>query len=140
MAMKKFSSILLALSILLCFTITGCSNESASSVINEVLPENITSIEMSGFYNGGELEPWELTQTEIDELRTWINQLSLEHKTYAEGKTPNRVWNGGTSYGFNVNDGEVSFAWANIDKAYIVYDGEWYEVMNPSTPPLDLAV
>ncbi len=135
--MGKFSSFLLA--ILLCFTITGCSNENASSVIREVLPENITSIEMSGFYNGGELEPRELTQAEIDELRTWINQLSLKHRTYAEGKTPNRVWNGGTSYGFNVNDGEVSFAWANIDRAYIQYDGEWYEIMNTSAPPLDLA-
>jgi len=139
MAMKKFSSILLALSILLCFTITGCSNESTSSVIDDVLPENITSIEMSGFYNGGELEPWELTQTEIDELRTWMNQLSLEHKTYAKGETPNRVWNGGTSYEFNVNNGEVFFAWVNIDRAYIVYDGEWYEIMNTSTSPLDLA-
>lgn len=136
--MKKFSSILLTLSILLCFTITGCSNESVSSVIDEVLPESITSIEMSGYYNG-ELEPWELTQTEIDELRIWINQLSLEHRTYAEGETPNRVWNGGTSYGFNVNDGELFFDWVYIDKAYILYDGEWYEITNTLTPPLDLA-
>ncbi len=140
MAMKKFSSALLALSILLCFTITGRSRESASSVIGEVLPENITSIEMSGFYNGGELEPWELTQAEIDALRTWIGQLSLKHRTYAEGETPNRVWNGGTSYGFDVNDGEVSFAWAYIDRAYIVYEGEWYEITNTSDPPLDLNI
>jgi len=138
--MKKFGSLLLALSIMLCFTITGCSNESASSVIDEVLPENITSIEVSGFRNGGELEPWELTQAEIDELRTWINQLSLKHRTYAEGETPNMVWNGGTSYGFNVNDGEVSFAWTNIDRAYIQYDGEWYEITNTSNPPLNLSI
>lgn len=136
--MRKFSYILLVLSILLCFTITGCSNESTSSVIDEVLPESITSIEVSGYYNG-ELEPWELTQTEIDELRTWIDQLSLEHRTYAEGETPNRVWNGGTSYGFNVNDGELLFDWVHSDKVYILYDSEWYEIMNTSTPPLDLA-
>ncbi len=137
--MKKFSSILLALSILLCFTITGCSNESASSVIDEVLPESITSIKMSG-YHGSELEPRELTQTEINELRTWISQLSLEHRTYAEGETPNRVWNGGTSYGFNVNDGELSFDWVYIDKAYILYDDEWYEITNTSNPPLNLSI
>lgn len=134
--MKKISFILFVLSILLCFTITGCSNESASSVI--VLPENITGIEMSGYYNG-ELGPSALTQAEIDELGTWITRLSLKHRTYAEGETPNRVWNGGVSYDFNINDGEISFAWVHSDKVYILYDSEWYEIMNTSTPPLDLA-
>ena len=135
--MRKFSSILFALSILLCFTIAGCSYESTSSVV--ALPENITSIEVSGFRNGSELEPWELTQAEIDELGTWITQLSLQHRTYAEGETPNRVWNGGVSYSFNINEGQISFSWVHLDKVYIFYNSEWYEIMNTSTAPLDLA-
>lgn len=134
--MKKFSFILAALSVLLCSAMAVCSRESASSVI--VLPEDITSVEISGFYNGGELEPWTLTQAEIDELSTWIAQLSLEHRTYAEGETPNKVWSGGVSYRFNVNDGEISFSWVSIDKAYILYDSEWYEIVNPSAPPLGI--
>ena len=135
--MKKFSFVVLVLSVLLCFTITGCSKkESASSVL--AIPENITSIEASGYYNG-ELEPWELTQAQIDELGAWITQLSLKHRTYAEGETPNKVWNGGVFYGFNINDGEISFAWVHSDKVYILYDSEWYEITNISTPPLGLA-
>lgn len=134
--MKKLRFVFLELAILLCVTVTGCSNESASSVI--VLPENITSIEMSGYYNG-ELEPSALTQAEIDELGTWITQLSLKHRTYAEGETPNKVWNGGVSYDFNINDGEISFAWVHSDKVYILYDSEWYEIMNTSEPPLSLS-
>lgn len=137
--MKKFSSVLFAVSMLLCFTFTGCSNEGASSVIDEIRPESITRIEVSAFYNGGDLEPWELTQAEIEELDTWITQLSLKHRTYAEGETPNRIWNGGVSYTFNINDGQTSFTWVYIDKAYIYYEGEWYEIINTSTPPLDLA-
>ncbi len=137
--MKRFSFVVLVLSVLLCFTIIYCSKKntlSTSSVL--VIPENITHIEVRGSRNGSELEPWELTQAEIDEFCTWINQLSLKHRTYAEGETPNKVWNGGVSYEFNINDDEISFAWVYIDKAYIFYDSEWYEIKNTSTPPLDL--
>ena len=36
--------------------------------------------------------------------------------------------------------GELSFSWANIDTAYIQYDGERYEIINESVPPLNLDV
>ena len=62
----------------------------------------------------------------------------MKHRTYAERETPNKVWNGGVSYEFNVNDGEISFAWVHSDKVYILYDSEWYEIMNTSAPPLGL--
>ncbi len=136
--MKRFGFIILALSTLMCIALTGCSKANEVSVITEAIPESITRIEASGFYNG-ELEPWELTQAEIEELNTWVPQLSLKHRTYAEGETPNRVYNGGICYSFNINDGELFFDWVYIDTAYILYDGEWYEITNTLTPPLDLA-
>ena len=140
--MKKYRLILSMLAVLLCITVTGCSSKDKgiSPILGDVLPEKITSIEVSGFYNGSDLEPWQLTQEEIEELNAWLSELSLEHRTYAEGKAPNEVWNGGSSYQFNVNDGELSFAWVYIDKAYFWYDGEWYEIINKSVPPLNLDV
>ena len=137
--MKKYGLLLTVLSVVLSLTITGCSKEDAASVLGDAIPEKITSVEVSGFYNGGELNPWELTQEEIEELNSWLPGLSLKHRTYAKGEAPNEVWNGGTSYRFNINDGELSFAWVYIDKAYIQYDGKWYEITNTSAPPLDLA-
>ncbi len=139
--MKKYSQILSMLAVLLCVMVTGCSSKDngISPIFGNALPEKITSIEVSGFYNGSDLEPWQLTQEEIEELNAWLSELSLEHRTYAEGKAPNEVWNGGSSYQFNVNDGELSFAWVYIDKAYFRYDGEWYEITSTSAPPLDLA-
>ncbi len=137
--MKRVGSIILALSTLMCSALTGCSMSNDVSAITEAIPESITRIEASGSLNGGYLEPWELTQAEIDELRTWIPRLSLKHRTYAEGETPNRVYNGGICYSFNINDGELSFTWIYIDTAYIMYDGEWYEITNTLTAPLDLA-
>lgn len=85
--MKGLTLLHLGLLMLLCLIVTGCSVENASSVISEAIPENIARIEVSGFYNG-ELEPWELTQAEIEKLNTWITQLSLKHRTYAEGEAP----------------------------------------------------
>ena len=140
--MKKYRLILLMLAVLLCVMATGCSSKDTdiSSIFGDALPDKITSIEVSGYYNGGVLEPWELTREEIEELNAWLSELSLKHRTYAEGETPNEVWNGGSAYQFNVNDGELSFSWANIDTAYIQYDGEWYEIINKSVPPLNLDV
>ena len=138
--MKKYHLILLILSALICVVVTGCSSKDTdiSSILGDAFPEKITSIEVSGFYNGSALETWELTQEEIEELNVWLSELSLKHRAYAEGEAPNEVWNGGTAYQFNVNDGELSFSWANIDMAYIQYDGEWYEIINESVPPLNL--
>lgn len=137
MVKNRFS--LFALFVLLCLIVIICVGRRGSSfMISEMIPENITRIEVSGSRNGSEVEPWELTQAEIDELCTWINQLSLKHRTYAEGETPNVVWNGGVSYSFNINDGEISFAWLYIYKAYILYDSEWYEIVNKSEAPLNL--
>ena len=140
--MKKYHLILSMLSVLICAVVIGCSSKDAdiSSILGDALPEKITSIEVSGYYNGGVLEPWELTREEIEELNAWLSELSLKHRTYAEGEAPNEVWNGGTAYQFNVNDGQLSFAWTYIDKAYFRYDGEWYEIINKSVPPLNLDV
>ena len=136
--MKKFSPVAFVLSMLLCLIVAGCSTGNTSSMINDALPEGITRIEVSGDYNG-ELEPWELTQAETEELRTWIPQLSLTHRTYTEGEAPNEVYNGGICYTFDINDGEMSFTWIYIDKPYIYYDGEWYEITNTKTQPLGLS-
>lgn len=139
--MKKYPLILCILAGLLYLVVTGCSNGRTDipSILDKALPEKITSIKMSGFYHGSELEPWELTQEEMEELWAWLPKLSLEHRTYAEGEAPNEVWSGGTSYRFQINDGELSFTWSYLDKAYIVYDGVWYEITNDLTPPLGLA-
>lgn len=136
--MKKIGFIMLTITILLCSMVTGCSRKDTDPVFADAIPEKITSIEVSGFYNGSDLEPWELTQEQTEELNTWLAELSLKHRTYAEEETPNKVYSGGTSYQFHINDGELTFTWVCIDKAYIWYNDEWYEITNDQTPPLGL--
>ena len=48
--MKKYRLILSMLAVLLCVTVTGCSSKDKgiSPILGDVLPEKITSIEVSG--------------------------------------------------------------------------------------------
>lgn len=139
--MKRYHRILSVLAVSSCLMAAGCSSgDTGISSVLGPLPEEIAGVEMSGFYDGSDFGPQELTQEEIEELDAWLQGLSLEHRTYAEGGAPNEVWSGGTSYRFEVNSGELSFTWAHIDKAYIVYEGEWYEIEDRQIPPFGPAV
>ena len=132
--MKKFSFVFFVLAIL--FAVTACSDNTA--IIDELVPENITDVELSGYYNGGVVEPRMLDQTEIEELSAWVSKLSLTHRTFKQGEAPNDL-NGGTAYVFSFNDGELSFAWVDIGtNKYIHYEDEWYEIRNTSKSPLGL--
>lgn len=131
--MKSFRLIALFLSVT--FALSACSNQQNQSINSELLPEHIESVEVSGYYND-ELEPWELDSADIEELKMWVEQLSLEHKSFKEGEAPNERLAGGISYEFNFNEGTLSFGYSYIDAAYIWYNGEWYEIQNPSDPPV----
>lgn len=139
--MKKIRLILIGLAILLCLTVTACSgrtvpDESVSSVIGELVPEDIVNVELS-VAHAGVLESRALTQAEIEELGAWVSRLSLTRRTFQEGETPNDR-NGGTFYAFSFNDDEMYFAWVDTgSERFIHYEDEWYEITNTSEPPLD---
>ena len=140
--MKKFRFSFLVLTILLCFSVTACSGktapeESASSIVDELIPDNITNVELRVAHNA-ELKTQTLTQAEIEELSKWVSQLSLTHRSFQEGETPSEG-DGGSAYIFSFNDDEMSFAWIDTgSKHFIHYEDEWYEITNTSEAPLDL--
>ena len=69
---------------------------------------------------------------------SWISQLSLEHRTFEESKTPGEMYAGWNSYIFEINDGELTFTYNDGGTmTYIIYDEEWYEVLNPSELPFE---
>ena len=140
--MKKYRFFFLALAILLCFSVTACSgeavpDESASSIVDELIPDNITNVELSVAHNA-ELKTQTLTQAEIEELSEWVSQLSLTHRSFQEGETPSDG-EGGSAYIFSFNDDEMSFAWIDTgSKHFIHYEDEWYEINNTSNAPLEM--
>ena len=134
--MKKFRFVFLGMTILLCVIVTACYGRTASSITDELVPENITNVELS-LARGGVVESRMLTQTEIEELSAWVSQLSLTHRSFQKGEAPGDG-NGQTIYTFSFNNDAMSFVWVDTGKKhYILYKDEWYETKNTSEPPFD---
>lgn len=130
--MKK--SLVLAVLLLGVLAFTGCFKQE--NVISTQIPA-MEKVEIGGYYNGSVVEVWELDPADFEGLKTWIDQLSISKKTLAEDETPNN-WAGGDSYEFNMNDGELCFTYLDGGKeAFIWYSDEWYEVSNPTDPPVE---
>ena len=100
------------------------------------MPNQIHKMEISGYYNGSVIKAGDFVIADFDEFTTWFSKLSLEHRTFAEGKSPGEIYAGWNSYIFDINDGALTFTYADGGTmTYIVYDEEWYEVLNPSELP-----
>lgn len=135
--MKKIFAILLTL----CYIagLTACGNRSMDRTdreLSKLLQDAIESIEVSGYYDGSMINAGDFVIEDFDEFVTWFSQLSLEHRTFAEGEPPFETIAGGNSYTFNINGGELTFIYADSGTtAYIVYNEEWYELSEPTEPP-----
>ena len=101
-----------------------------------ILPNEVKKVEVSGYYNGGVINAGDFVVEDFDIFAIWVSQLSLEHRTFAEGKTPGEMYAGWNSYTFDINGGELTFTYNDGGTmTYVIYDEEWYEVLNPSEPP-----
>jgi len=101
-----------------------------------MLPDEITEIEVGGYYNGSVIKAGDFIVQDFKGFKDWFAQLSLEHKEFADGKSPAETYAGGDSYEFSINNGALYFTYVDHGiGAYVVYENEWYEVLNPSEPP-----
>ena len=135
--MKKLIALVLAL---VCVPgLVGCDDSAQNNDKSEqiiVLPSEVRAVEVSGYYNGSVINEGDFIVADFDEFAKWFSQLSLEHRTFAEGKTPGEMYAGWTSYTFDINSSELTFTYADAGTmTYIVYGEEWYEVLNPAEPP-----
>ena len=136
--MKNLIALVLALVCVL--GLIGCGNSTQNSENKQIitLPSEVKEVEVSGYYNGSLINAGDFIIENFDEFAEWFSQLSLEHRTFEEGKNPSEMYAGGNSYTFDINDGALTFTYAvggSPVTAYIIYDEEWYEVLNPSELP-----
>ena len=136
--MKNLIALVLALVCVL--GLIGCGNSTQNSENKQIitLPSEVKEVEVSGYYNGSVINAGDFIIENFDEFAEWFSQLSLEHRTFEEGKNPGEMYAGGNSYTFDINDGALTFTYAvggSPVTAYIIYDEEWYEVLNPSELP-----
>ena len=82
---------------------------------------------------------WEMEDEETEAVKAWADGLELQYVTFSEGSTPADT-EGGMCYDFTINDGESAFSYVDSGRCYILFQNEWYEVKNPSEPPVEMRV
>ena len=66
----------------------------------------------------------------------WALALEVEQAPLDETETPNN-YAGGAAWHFNVNNGELTFSYADYGEGAIFINNEWYAVKSPSDPPVN---
>ncbi|MBS6397350.1 MAG: hypothetical protein KH452_09420 [Clostridiales bacterium] len=131
--MKKYIVIIIANVCML--SMSGCQKTVSGSDVFS-MPGEISKVEISGYYDGSVINAGDFVVENFNELATWLSNLSLQHRTFADGKTPSETQSGGDSYIFTINNDVLTFTYADGGTTeYIVYNEEWYEVLNPSELP-----
>ena len=131
--MKK----LIALGLLLVCIITLCSCQKEPLKLPiPVISEDVTKVDIS-YYAGGRTTNWSVEGAEVDLLKEWLNNLSLEPVLFL-GSTPGDC-DGPSSYTFYLDREEpryFTYLFSSAEKQYIRYEGNWFVVTNPSDPPV----
>ncbi len=113
--------------------IRGLLNKELKSVLKEA-----ESIEVAFLVYSSEKKR-ELTKDEIVSIVEWFDGLEWSDVPLNEDETPGN-YAGGEQWGFNINGGEKSFIYAFYGSSAIYIDGNWYQIKNPTKPPLPLEV
>lgn len=128
--MKKILCALLCVLLLL-----GCNHVDGNDIV--LFPTDVSTVEVTYYVYSSDTSR-ELNEDEITAVKEWVTTLQLQNIDFDNGETPSEVYAGGESYKFNVNNGEISFRYSSIDEDYIVINDEWYLVLNPSFPPIEM--
>lgn len=134
--MKNSRWIALFLSTMFIFIFAGCTNQDDTSLVSKLIPaDTIEQVDISYAY-ASEVTEWKLEQDKFGDFKSWVMTLSLEHKTFEENNSPGDS-DGGAAYNFSINNGKTTFSYVMSGEfKYIIFNDEWYEVSNPSDPPV----
>lgn len=132
--MKKLIVLVLAWACVL--GLAGCGYNPKKPVAGHI-DQNVTKIDITHRV-GVEITEWSVEGKEIEALREWSDKLAYTLVEVEEGKTPGDN-NGGEVYNFAFTGGvwpNFSYVINGKDDCYILFEGNWFVVTNPSNPPV----
>lgn len=133
--MRKLSVSIMLFCLLLCILIfTGC-NERSEQIA--VIPDDVTVINITHDVCGQSTE-FTVEGDSLDDLKVWVANLQYKHQTFTEGNSPGDC-EGGEVYIFEMPEGDYpgfSYRVNGKNECYLLIEGEWYYVLNPSNPPV----
>ena len=116
------------------FTFTGCGERSEPIA---VIPDDIAVINITHTVCGQSTKCTGEGDS-LDDLKVWAANLQYKHQTFAKGNSPGDS-EGGEVYTFEMAEGDYpgfSYIINGKNKCYLLIEGEWYYVLNPSNPPV----
>ena len=126
------------------FTFTGCDTTvpapgsgERSKPIAAVIQDDITVINITHIV-GGQSAKFTVEGDSLDNLGVWVADLQYKHETYTKGNSPGDG-EGGEVYSFEMAEGDYpgfSYIINGKNNCYLLIEGEWYYVSNPSNPPV----
>ncbi len=136
--MKKFIMLVCILTIGV-FNLVGCSKREPNSKISVFkISDDISKVNIE-HYVSGEITKWIAEGAEVDELRNWFNGLEYTLFKYEEGESPGDG-EGGEFYSFTFaeeDNSQFSYVINGPEDCYLLMEGHWYLVKNPSEPPIN---
>lgn len=139
--MKKQLLLILTLSFLLVSAACGMlgSNSDLDNLISASISiaDSVTEVEITHIISGTESQ-WTVDRDELETLKNWILGLNYSMVRFEEGNSPGDA-DGQEVYRFELTDADhtgFSYVINGPDKCYLLMDGNWYSVSNPSNPPV----
>lgn len=133
--MQRLSTSIMFFCLLLSiFTFAGCDERSEPIA---VIPDDITVINVTHTVCGQSTR-FTVEGDNLDDLKVWAANLQYKHQTFAKGNSPSDC-EGGEAYIFEMAEGDCpgfSYIINGKNECYLLIEGEWYYVLNPSNPPL----
>lgn len=137
--MKKHLPLILTLGFLLALTAckTSSPDPASDNLISAFIADSVTEVEITHMVSGTASQ-WTADSDELEALKEWISGLDYRVIQFEEGNSPGDG-DGGEVYDFDMTDADhpgISYVINGPDKCYLLMDGNWYRVSNPSDPPV----
>ena len=134
--MKGFAAIFLSL--VCALGLAGCGNLSAGPgrPVSTYIGDYVTRVDMTHSV-GGATTQWAAENEDVDRLRTRASELDYEILAVEEGRTPVDEEDG-ERYDFVLTEGDYpgfTYIINGPDNCYLLIEGNWFSVLNPSDPP-----
>lgn len=135
--MKRFIPLLIGF--ICAFGLSGCSQSEAGpgGPLSACIGDSVTQVNIIHCVRGRSVQRT-AKDDEVDRLREWASNLQYEIFNYEEGQSPGDCGEGET-LDFVITEGDYpgfSYVINGTNDCYLLIEGNWYFVLNPSDPPL----
>ncbi len=134
--MKRFTTLMIIL--ISVFSLVGCDQTADSDrPISACIDDYVTKVNITHHISGKSTQ-WVAEGQDIDNLRAWASELEYKLFKFEEGQSPGDG-DGGEVYDFILTGGDYpgfSYVINGPDDCYLLIEGYWYSVSNPSDPPV----